>query len=341
MEMRHPFEAYVKFWEAISGNAKERLSPELAASKLERHFTGMTVHEAPERSVVVLLLDEIDFLMTGKQTVVYNFFDWPKRSFEITNGPRLIVIGISNTVNFPTLLKPSVRSRLGSSRCDFKAYTSNGIMDILKSKIQPKKSGYPVFDKDAIVFAARKIGSLTGDIRQAMQMCKAAAETVMQEVENGTRNDPKATPGRPMVRIKDLQRVYRDKNGSVLSQAIASSAPLEALLLIAIAALGESTHDIGEIMTKTESIANSSGIPEYNPPPSFQEMMDMLNRLAEARLVRLRTERSSMTTFRASQGGSGGAWPSIALNVDTHDILSALRQTEHSQLAQKHLSFGM
>jgi origin recognition complex subunit 1 len=343
MEMRHPFEAYVRFWEAISGHAKERASPEMAASKLERYFSGQQVKGVPRRQAVVLMLDEIDYLVTRKQTVLYNFFDWPKRSFETADSPRLIVIGISNTVNLPSQMKPSVRSRLGSSRCGFKAYDVQDIVDILTTKIQPDTSSYQVFEKDAIIFAARKIAATTGDIRKALQSCKAAVEAVMQEVEVGTRSDPKAPNDRPMVRIKDIQRVSQEKVGSVMSHAIASAAPLEALVLVSLAALsrhsGRETggFDIIEVMTKTQAVANASGNSEYTPAPAFHEMLEILGRLAESRLVTLKTEKSSSITFRSSQGGSGGAWPIIGLIVDDCDIISAFRNGPHAQLAEKQL----
>ena len=35
-----------------------------------------------ERPVTVLMLDEIDYLVTRKETLVYNFFDWPLRGKE-------------------------------------------------------------------------------------------------------------------------------------------------------------------------------------------------------------------------------------------------------------------
>ena len=46
-----------------------------------------------EKPVTVLMLDEIDYLVTRKETLVYNFFDWPLRA----TTARLVVIGISNT----------------------------------------------------------------------------------------------------------------------------------------------------------------------------------------------------------------------------------------------------
>lgn len=44
--------------------------------------------------MVVLLLDEIDMLQTKDQSVLYNFFEWPRQS-----GTRLIIIAISNTLD--------------------------------------------------------------------------------------------------------------------------------------------------------------------------------------------------------------------------------------------------
>jgi origin recognition complex subunit 1 len=140
MEMRHPFEAYVKFWEVMSGPEKQRKPPDIAAQLLERHFAGLRRDDdQATRPAVVLLLDEIDYLMTKKQSVLYNFFDWPVRSCENENGARLIVVGISNTLNLPSRLKPSVQSRLGGKMCQFRAYNVKDMMAILKSKIQSNK----------------------------------------------------------------------------------------------------------------------------------------------------------------------------------------------------------
>ena len=40
MELRHPYDAYVKFWEAISGIRKERETPGNAAAELENYFVN-------------------------------------------------------------------------------------------------------------------------------------------------------------------------------------------------------------------------------------------------------------------------------------------------------------
>ena len=140
MEMRHPFEAYVRLLEALKGGMKVKKSEEEAAAALEKYFTttSNSIND-DENLVTVVLLDEIDYLVTQKQTVMYNFFDWPRRSADLCvstgQNKRLVVIGVSNTLNLPERLQPRVQSRIGNRRCYFKSYNVKEIQSILESKI--------------------------------------------------------------------------------------------------------------------------------------------------------------------------------------------------------------
>ena len=54
-------------------------------------------------------MDELDQLMTAKQDVVYNFFNWPTLV-----ASKLIVIAVANTMDLPErVMTGRVRSRLG------------------------------------------------------------------------------------------------------------------------------------------------------------------------------------------------------------------------------------
>lgn len=135
--MRHPFEAYGKFLEALTG-CKHVGPHEVASAKLTDLFTSPRQPDVvDDDTVTVLLLDEIDYLITEKQTVLYDFFDWPKRAAELANGRRLVVVGISNTLNLAEQLLPSVQSRLGAeNKCLFRSYNLKDTMNILKSKMK-------------------------------------------------------------------------------------------------------------------------------------------------------------------------------------------------------------
>jgi Cdc6-like AAA superfamily ATPase len=57
----------------------------------------------------VVLMDELDQLMTAKQDVVYNFFNWPTLA-----DSKLVVLAVANTMDLPErVMSGRVRSRLG------------------------------------------------------------------------------------------------------------------------------------------------------------------------------------------------------------------------------------
>ena len=103
MEMRDPYEAYIKLWEDVCG-VKALYNAQIAASKLQSYFSrGDSIDEDNEKRVVVVLVDEIDYLVTKPQDVLYNLFDWPMKSLHCAR--RLVVIGVSNTLNLPERMR--------------------------------------------------------------------------------------------------------------------------------------------------------------------------------------------------------------------------------------------
>jgi Cdc6-like AAA superfamily ATPase len=55
-------------------------------------------------------MDELDLLVTSKQTVMYNFFEWLNWLHS-----RLIVVAVANTMDLPErMLSNKVSSRLGN-----------------------------------------------------------------------------------------------------------------------------------------------------------------------------------------------------------------------------------
>lgn len=339
MEMRDPFEAYVKLWEEVQGdNAK--CSAETAASRLEAHFSGKFGSDPDERErVSVVLLDEIDYLVTKKQSVLYNFFDWPSRSLETKSKKRLVVIGVSNTLNLPERLHPRVQSRIGSKRIFFKSYSVSETVAILNAKLQQASPNYEVFDQDAILYASKKTAALSGDIRKAFQICRSAAEMILNEA-----NNPSELLASPMVRIKDVLKVSRESTNAAQPRSVGMCTSFDVLFLVALAALSKTTgreyggFDIEEITTKMESMANAAGDPMYLPPPTLTETLGMLPRLRDNHLVSMKTPQNASLSFRASLAGSGGPWPLVSMVMDDLAVLLALKQTPHHDLAQKYLS---
>jgi len=152
-----------------------------------------------------------------------------------------------------------------------------------------------IFEKDAILFAAKKTAAMSGDIRKAFQISRSAAELLLLRLQekdgedyHETANKENASKERT-VRIADVQKASRESFDSALVTAVSFSTSFQALLLISLASLRRSTgrevggFDLTDILIKMESLSGSSGDPEYAPPPSFGETLGLLNRLAEVR----------------------------------------------------------
>lgn len=103
LRVSEPARAYPILWEGLTGDAMN-LSPRAALNALEKYYG-----EGRNDQACVLLMDELDQMVTSKQSEVYNFFNWP-------NMPRskLIVVAVANTMDLPErVLRGKVKSRLG------------------------------------------------------------------------------------------------------------------------------------------------------------------------------------------------------------------------------------
>eukprot|EP00562_Extubocellulus_spinifer_P014613 CAMPEP_0178562394 /NCGR_PEP_ID=MMETSP0697-20121206/12505_1 /TAXON_ID=265572 /ORGANISM="Extubocellulus spinifer, Strain CCMP396" /LENGTH=625 /DNA_ID=CAMNT_0020195731 /DNA_START=230 /DNA_END=2104 /DNA_ORIENTATION=+ len=230
MEMQYPFDAYVRLWEAVSEH-KEKRAPGAAAAMLERHFVG----SGGKSGKGIKEVEEGSQIRMAEKAAANGC------------GARLVVVGISNTINLPERLKPAVQSRLGRERCVFKAYNVEETCNILKARLigsDGAKDVTSVFDQDALTFAARKTAVLSGDIRKAFQICKAAAETMLSKMEDETGSCAPSSTGRPtskVVRIPDIQRAARDMFNSIINLAVSSATSFEALLIVSLASLQKHT----------------------------------------------------------------------------------------------------
>ena len=163
MKITDPHQAYSLLWEALKG---QRVSPGQALDLLEHEFSN----PSPRRVPCVVLMDELDQLVTKNQGVMYNFFNWPG-----LRHSRLIVLAVANTMDLPErTLSNKISSRLGLTRITFPGYNHEQLMKIIQSRLE----GVPgaTVDPDAIQFASRKVAAVSGDARRALDICRRAVE---------------------------------------------------------------------------------------------------------------------------------------------------------------------
>jgi hypothetical protein len=81
-------------------------------------------------------MDELDQLLTAKQDVVYNFFNWPT-----LRDSQLFVVAIANRMDLPQHLAAKVKSRLGRSR--FASRRTVALLTLCDFAIRSAKSAVP------------------------------------------------------------------------------------------------------------------------------------------------------------------------------------------------------
>lgn len=180
MKVTDPHQSYSLLWEALKG---ERVSPSHALGLLEREFE----RPSPRRVPCVVLMDELDQLVTKNQSVMYNFFNWPG-----LRHSRLIVLAVANTMDLPErTLSNKISSRLGLTRITFPGYTHEQLQAIILSRLLYVPG--QIVDPDALQFASRKVAAVSGDARRALDICRRAveiAETDVAETLNPLLNTP-------------------------------------------------------------------------------------------------------------------------------------------------------
>ena len=112
MKLPRPQDVYRTLWQELgrqSGKleAGRRVGLDRSLELLERHFST----SSSKRQFTVLVVDELDYMINQKQTVLYKLFEWPTRRHS-----RFIVVGIANRMNLPEALMPRVGSRMGLER---------------------------------------------------------------------------------------------------------------------------------------------------------------------------------------------------------------------------------
>lgn len=223
MKVTDPTQAYSLLWEALF---EEKVTSSHALTLLEKHFSTPST----KRKAYVVLMDELDVLVTKKQTVMYNFFNWPNLAHS-----RLIVVAVANTMDLPErMLTNKVSSRLGLTRINFQPYTHQQLRRIVQSRLE----GIKAFEADAVELASRKVGAVSGDARRALDICRRAVEIV----ELGQKqNSADGEDGMTLVSTRAINQAIREMFSSSSVMFVRSASLHQKLFLAVLVAVLKKT----------------------------------------------------------------------------------------------------
>ncbi|PSR97484.1 P-loop containing nucleoside triphosphate hydrolase protein [Coniella lustricola] len=168
---------------------ESELEEEEAVVMLQKMF----VPKKKTEQAFVVVLDEIDHILSLDLESLYRVFEW-----SMQKSSHLLLVGIANALDLTDRFLPRLKSRnLKPELLPFLPYTAAQVKAIITKRLRsllPDKadSNYiPFFHPAAIELCSRKISSQTGDLRKAFEICRRALDLVENETKITLENDAK------------------------------------------------------------------------------------------------------------------------------------------------------
>lgn len=249
----------------------------------------------------ILILDELDRIVTANQEVLFKIFEWACGS-----GHNLVVLGIANAIDLTDRFLPRLQAhKLKPEVIAFKPYTSQGISAIIEARL--KLLGSPLMHAAAVRICSAKTAANSGDLRKAFDICRRAIEVVEEE----SSYDPNSTG---IVTTRHVAKVCQAAFGGVDAKERLSLLNFQQRAVLCVLMKTEKStlqpnitvlqafHEY-EMRCLQNSVFNGLAYPEY---------VEVVNALESAGLVAVTglCGKKGLGTHgicRKSQGGAGAA----------------------------------
>ncbi|XP_031281563.1 origin of replication complex subunit 1B-like [Pistacia vera] len=312
LKLASPENIYRVIYEALSGH---RVGWKKALQLLNERFSdGKKICKEDDRPCI-LLIDELDLLVTRNQSVLYNILDWPTKPHS-----KLIVIGIANTMDLPEKLLPRISSRMGVQRLCFGPYNYQQLQEIISSRLE----GIEAFERQAIEFASRKVAAISGDARRALEICRRAAEIADYRIKKLTVNPSSASAGKGLVAMADVEAAIQEMFQAPHIQVMKSSSKLSKIFLTAMVhelyKTGMGETDFEKLAMTVSFICTSNG----ETFPGWDILLKVGCKLGECRII-------------LCEPGSRHRLQKLQLNFPSDDVAFALKDSKELPWLSKYL----
>lgn len=134
-------------------------------------YSELKVALDSDKHIAIIILDEIDKLVTKGDDVLYNL---TRINSDLKNA-KVSLIGVTNDLKFTEFLDPRVRSSLGEEEIIFPPYDANQIRDILNQRAEMAFKG-DVLEEAVIPLCAAYAAQEHGDARRALDLLRVSGE---------------------------------------------------------------------------------------------------------------------------------------------------------------------
>ncbi|XVF69646.1 hypothetical protein PTKIN_Ptkin11bG0098400 [Pterospermum kingtungense] len=310
LKLASPENIYRVIYEALTGH---RVSWKKALQLLNERFSDRKKIGEDDRPCI-LLIDELDLLVTRNQSVLYNILDWPTKPYS-----KLIVIGIANTMDLPEKLLPRISSRMGIQRLCFGPYNYQQLQEIISSRLK----GIDAFEKQAVEFASRKVAAVSGDARRALEICRRAAEIADYRIKNQISTVNSSTV-KDIVTMAEVDAAIQEMFQAPHVQVMKSCSKLSKIFLTAMVyelyktGMGETTFE--KLAMTVSCLCTSNG----EAFPGWDTLLKVGCKLGECRII-------------LCEPGDRHRLQKLQLNFPSDDVAFALKDSKDLPWLAKYL----
>eukprot|EP01026_Neomeris_dumetosa_P004672 TRINITY_DN11258_c0_g1_i1.p2 TRINITY_DN11258_c0_g1~~TRINITY_DN11258_c0_g1_i1.p2 ORF type:complete len:228 (-),score=26.34 TRINITY_DN11258_c0_g1_i1:414-1097(-) len=162
-------------------------------------------------------------------------------------------------MDLPERLLPRIASRLTNSRLIFSPYKPQDIETIIKYRLG---QFLDLFDENSVKLVARKVGTLAGDVRKALELLKRATEFTMSE-------------GKEVVKSSDVQSAIKELYADPYLQYISNASIVQKFLLASIIIQRRYGQD-GESQNSTQASSQKTNSSKVQLLPVIKRVKNYL-----------------------------------------------------------------
>lgn len=272
---------------SIFGVILEELGDKVTASDRKPTSEAIEFSDVPEvialrRAVTelnggmcIILLDEMDQLVTKAQDVLYELFALPA-----LKESRCVLAGVSNAINLTDRVLPRLRARgCEPALVTFSAYDGKQLKVLLKQRLA--KLPFRAFEDSALELCSRKVGAATGDMRKALNVCATAIDMYVREATQPPEDDH-SEPGpveKGVVKIAHMARALSKTYASPMVDSIRALPQMQQMVLCSAVKLLSNSPTmettIGALHDRYVFVCKSAGVKDL-PAGEFYHMCSAL-----------------------------------------------------------------
>lgn len=338
MRLQSPHHLYPTLLSMVTRReADQKRSALDAAAALQEILVPPTPKQgAKAQTMIIVVIDEIDHLLSSAQMILYRLFEWAHK-----HNSRLMLIGVANAMDLTDRFLPRLRERgCNPEVLAFTTYSTDDLRNILAQRVRqgmsnvevkrkrkkaapaagpaptgPDPSKYVgIFHAKALEFCARKIGARNGDARKCLDVARACVDDLETRLCEDSNTKFEVT-------LSDMARAVRACTTSPLCNVV-RALPQQPKFILCVASLLTTYLKDNMTLDRFWKMYTALATKLTLPPVSHAEFSDSVGELANSGLASLSQAGGSRGSGRGHHlnGGKQRRTTRLVILVSLDDV---------------------